>query len=51
MSPGRIATAFQSNNFRFLLGHLQFQSLDVFLESIEHTVMIEAPLTSEWRTV
>ena len=51
MSPERIATAFQSNNFHFRLSRLQFQSLDVFLELIEHTVMIEAPLTSEWRTV
>ena len=51
MSPERIATAFQSKNFRFRLSHLQFQSLDLFLESTEHTVVIESPLTSEWRTV
>jgi len=37
--------------FPFLLNHPQFQSLDVFLESTEHTVMIEPPLTKEWRTV
>jgi hypothetical protein len=47
MSPERIATAFQSNNFRFRLSRLQFQSLDVFLVLTEHTVMIESPLTSE----